>query len=120
MITQGKWIFRDCPQKPRHLDFAVGNTTIACCEFLGQKPVREANAHLIAAAPDLLEACNALLKVCVCCHCTGWGFDTASNREKATARAKALLAVEKTKPCQMLSTDLMGGDKVGDLMNKIT
>ncbi len=114
MITQGKWEVT----KGRLYAFSIEAATKTVA-YIPTNEEAEDNARLIAAAPDLLEACNALLKTCVCCRCAGWGFDTESNREKATARAKALLAVGKAKLCQK-KTDLMGGDKVGDLMNKIT
>lgn len=60
--TDGEWMWDaeivppDGPE--RYADIHVGDTIIA--HFNDQIPEGRANARLIAAAPDLLEACRAL------------------------------------------------------------
>ncbi len=61
--TKGPWIidrFEDKPHQRRHT--ILGNGFMICDTWsMFEDEETEANAHLIAAAPDLLEACKGLL-----------------------------------------------------------
>ncbi len=65
--TKGKWEIMPCRERTGNLDIVVDTPCesgtflgiIACCSKRNGKPAEtQANARLIAAAPELLEACK--------------------------------------------------------------
>jgi hypothetical protein len=73
------------------------NTTHAIAFEGGHNPHAEADARLIAAAPDLLEALQALLELDVYADCPGLvsvgGYDNSDAEEVIKARAAIQRAV---------------------------
>ena len=67
--TPGKWEVRNHPESRRKDAVFAGERKVAYCQSLFGRPHvgyedLEANAHLIAAAPDLYEACAAAEDFC--------------------------------------------------------
>jgi len=62
--TPGPWEINQRVDNPCGIDafISIANVHGVAYAFGDTKEQREANAHLIAAAPDLLEACKAVLR----------------------------------------------------------
>ena len=87
--TRGKWFERQVPGDQRRFTVLTdfGSSTQSICHLYHRKGETEANAKLIAAAPDLLEALDEL-RISV-------GNNSEFNRFIDDAYKKAVEAIKK-------------------------
>ena len=87
------WAYREMPRDHGHYYILDGDGLIVATlgEFSSRSTEREANAHLIAASPDLLAACKAALHVAAVVDC--WdACEAGTSPRLAFTQPKAAIA----------------------------
>ena len=87
--TKGDWIVRNYSDGEVAVASRPASGFIPVAHIVGRRDQKQANAHLIAAAPDLLEACKAMVENPCTTDSLDHGYNDCSTMKGIKAIAKA-------------------------------